>query len=62
MAGIYADSSLICSVYEFALIRYRNSDSKYNKKLGCINIWGDILTGEDNSISFENLDNARKNI
>lgn len=26
MAGIYADSSLICSVYVFALIRKRSSD------------------------------------
>lgn len=26
MAGIYADSSMICSVYVFALIKYRSSD------------------------------------
>lgn len=35
MAGIYADSSLICSVYGFALIRCRNSDSNYDRKVAC---------------------------
>lgn len=43
MARIYADPSLICSVYGFALIRYRNSDSKYDRKVACKTFEGVFL-------------------